>query len=636
LSVDLTNPDIYARGNLIMPKDSLHVLRSKLLFDRQYFERVRIRNFGQDAITFNLDVLVNADFRDIFEVRGIKRKQDGKLFPARYGERDITFSYEGLDGAARSTFIECSEEPATIGGNACSYIITLKHGESREIFFTIDCRLDNNEGAVFTFNDSLGRLRARPQTIKEKSANITTSNEKFNESLKRSLSDIRMMITKTEFGYYPYGGIPWFCTPFGRDGIITALETLWLRPDIAKGVLGYLASRQAEEIDSAKAAEPGKILHEARTGELAATGEIPFGLYYGSVDATPLFVMLAGAYWKRTGDAAFVRKIWDNIEKALLWMEKYGDVDGDGYIEYVPDKEGLQNQGWKDSNDSVFHRDGSLAQGSITLCEVQGYQYAAKREASLLARLMGRDDLAGRLEQEAETLKKHFNRDFWDDDISSYVLALDGDKRACTVRSSNAGHALFTGIADLEKAYKTAETLLSEDLFSGWGIRTAGAKEARYNPMSYHNGSIWPHDNALIAAGLASYDLQDHFIKVFSSIFDASLFMEFQRLPELFCGFHRRRETMPTLYPVACSPQTWAAGTLIFMLQSSLGLSFNAEDSSIKFNKPVLPEFLNTIHIKNLIIKDNLIIDFNVRRHGDDVTIEVTKKSAEVNVIVVK
>jgi glycogen debranching enzyme len=636
MCVDLTNPDLYSKGQLILQKDSIHILRTKLLFEPCCHEKIRMRNFGRIPVTFTLDVLVDADFRDIFEVRGIKRKKDGKRFPARYGEKDITFYYEGLDDVARSTFIEFSEVPQILGGTTCSYIITLEPGCTRELFFTVSCRSDNSKGEIFSFDESLTRLRTRIQTINEESVSIFTSNEQFNESLKRSLSDIRMMTTKTGDGYYPYGGIPWFCTPFGRDGIITAFETLWLCPNISKGVLGYLASKQAEEVDSAKAAEPGKIMHEARTGELAATGEIPFGLYYGSVDSTPLFIMLAGAYWKRTGDKPFIQKIWGNIEKALLWMEQYGDVDGDGYLEYIPDEKGLQNQGWKDSDDSVFHSDGSFAQGPIALCEVQGYQYAAKKGASILCHIMGHEDLAGRLEREAETLKNSFNRDFWDDEINSYVLALDGEKRPCRVRASNAGHALFTGISDPDKALKLAETLMSDDLFSGWGIRTAGTQETLYNPMSYHNGSIWPHDNALIAAGLAAYGFKNHFIKVFSSIFDASIFMDSQRLPELFCGFHKRKGVPPTLYPVACSPQTWAAGALIFMLQACLCMDFEHEQNKITLKKPVLPEFLEQVRLENLAISGDKKVDLFLRRHGKDVTVEVLKKPDDVSIVVIK
>jgi glycogen debranching enzyme len=636
MCVDLTNSDLYLKRRLILQKDSIHILRTKLLFETCYFEKLRLRNFGRIPVTFTLDVLVDADFRDIFEIRGLMRKRDGRHYPPRYGEKDITFYYEGLDAAARSTFIEFPEVPQTLGNRTCSYNITLEPGYNKEMVFRVSCRSGQSKDEIYSFDKSLTKVKSRIKTINEESAGIFTSNDQFNESLKRSLSDIRMMTTKTVDGYYPYGGIPWFCTPFGRDGLITALETLWFCPNISKGVLGYLASKQAEEVDTAKAAEPGKIMHEARTGELAATGEIPFGLYYGSVDSTPLFIMLAAAYWRRTGDTPFIQTIWENILKALQWMEKYGDVDGDGYLKYISHKKGLHNQGWKDSDDSIFHKDGSFAQGSIALCEVQGYQYAAKKEISVLCRIMGDDDLAGKLEREAETLKTNFNRDFWDDEINSYVPALDGAKQPCRVRASNAGHALFTGIADPDKARKLAETLLSDELFSGWGIRTAGAREIMYNPMSYHNGSIWPHDNALIAVGLAAYGFKDSFNKVFSAIFDASISMDSQRLPELFCGFHRRKAAPPTLYPVACSPQTWAAGALIFMLQACLSIDIEHEQNMITLNKPALPDFLDQVRLENLALSQDKKVDLLLRRHGQYVTVEVLKKPDDVKIIVIK
>jgi glycogen debranching enzyme len=466
--------------------------------------------------------------------------------------------------------------------------------------------------------------------------NIYTSNDLFNESVSRSLSDIKMMLTETEYGLYPYGGIPWFCTPFGRDGLITALECLWMRPRIAGGVLKYLAARQATEEDPEKAAQPGKIMHETRNGEMAALGEIPFRLYYGSVDSTPLFVMLAGAYLRRTGDLELIRNLWGNVEAALEWMERFGDVDGDGFLEYTPHENGLVNQGWKDSQDSIFHKDGLFPEGPIALCEVQAYLYAAKKEAAAIARRLGKGNLAHRLLTEAELLREKFDEFFWDEKLGSYVLALDGRKRPCRVLASNAGHALYTGIALPERAEKLAQNLTSEPMFSGWGIRTLAADEVLYNPISYHNGSVWPHDNALIASGLAAYGFKKHFAKVFTALFDVSQFMELHRLPELFCGFHRRKGLGPTLYPVACSPQTWAAGALPLMLQAALGLSFEPENRSVIFTSPVLPGFLDHLYLRDLLVNGNRTVDLHILRLGGDITVEVLRRPADVRVVVIK
>src|SRR5262249_49244326 len=365
---------------------------------------------------------------------------------------------------------------------------------------------------------------------------IYTTNEQFNDWVNRSGADLRMMITATPFGMYPYAGVPWFSTVFGRDGILTALEYLWVDPTLARGVLGYLAANQAKDILPAQDAEPGKILHETRNSEMALLGEVPFHRYYGSVDSTPLFVMLAAAYFERTADLDFIRSIWPNIALALDWIDRHGDPDRDGFVEYHRrSPKGLVQQGWKDSQDSIFHSDGALADGPIALCEVQGYCYAAKLGAAGIAAALGEHTRAVGLRRAAENLRVRFEGAFWCEEISTYAIALDGEKRQCQVRSSNAGQCLYTGIASRERAERTAHTLFGSDGYSGWGIRTIATSEIRYNPMAYHNGSIWPHDNALIAMGLARYGFKDLAAKVLTGLLDASIFINLHRIPELFC-----------------------------------------------------------------------------------------------------
>lgn len=465
---------------------------------------------------------------------------------------------------------------------------------------------------------------------------IHSSNEQFNDWVNKATDDLAMIITETPHGLYPYAGIPWFNTAFGRDGIITALQCLWVIPELARGVLKYLTATQAREQLPAQDAQPGKILHEVRNGEMANLNEIPFSRYYGTVDATPLFIILAGAYFDHTGDMKTIEEIWEALELALEWIDRYGDLDGDGFVEYDRQAEnGLVQQGWKDSNDSVFHANGQLAEGPIALCEVQGYVYAAKLAGSRLAEARGRHPLAAKLSYQAGELREAFERAFWLEELGTYALALDGRKNPCRVRTSNPGHCLYSGIVSEERAARVAESLLAPDQFTGWGVRTISSKELPYNPMSYHNGSVWPHDNALLAQGLSRYGLMEEVIRLFQGMMDASLFMEQHRLPELFCGFHRRKNEGPIRYPVACSPQAWAIGTVFMMLQACVGLSVHPEDNKIIFRHPRLPQFIEWIRFKNLRIGSSGI-DILLRREGRDVSFVVENKDDELEVVVIK
>ena len=518
--------------------------------------------------------------------------------------------------------------------SALHFSLRLAAGEEQSFEFTFAFETGNQASAMGGFDESLesaSKAISGPDRIPPI---IGTSNEKFDTWIERSRADLNMLLTAGPCGSYPYAGVPWFSTPFGRDGIITALQCLWVSPSMARGVLSYLTATQAKEFSAEQDAEPGKILHEAREGEMAALGEIPFRRYYGSVDATPLYLMLAGAYYRRTGDLEFIQSIWPGIELALNWIDQYGDLDHDGFVEYNrKSPTGLVQQGWKDSQDSIFHADGTLAESPIALCEVQGYVYKAKRGIAEVAAALGRTDLARRLSEDALLMQERFERAFWSERIGSYALALDAAKRQCEVRASNSGHALFCGIAGPERARLVSEQLTSENFFNGWGIRTIAEGEARYNPMSYHDGSVWPHENSLIAAGFEQYRLTGLSAKVMSGLFEAAAHFELDRLPELFCGFARRAGKAPTAYPVACSPQAWSAGAAFLLLQSSMGLSIDAARKQIVLTRPVLPEFLEQVRVRN-IVAGQASVDLMLFRSGHAVAVTVERRDGDVDVVV--
>ncbi|MFQ5804691.1 MAG: glycogen debranching N-terminal domain-containing protein [Candidatus Methylomirabilales bacterium] len=636
LTVDLTNPDISSDGRVVLLRDTLHMFRSKLLWQGSCYERFRFRNYAHDLVETSIAVRFAADFADIFEVRGIKRARRGMPLPAELESRHVVLAYRGLDGVVRRTRLQFSPEPTSLTDAEVIWRIRMPPHSETTVFLTVSCEADLGGPSIGTYNRAATMVAEALRQATSRTCSIYTSNEQFNDLVNRSLADIHMMITHTPEGPFPYAGVPWFSTPFGRDGLITALGLLWVNPDIARGVLAFLASTQAKEVLPESDAEPGKIVHEIRRGEMAAVGEIPFGCHYGSIDATPLFVILAGAYYDRAGEKAFIEELWPSIAMALEWIDRWGDMDGDGFVEYARrSRHGLIHQGWKDSDEAVFHADGSLAEGAIALCEVQAYVYAAKTAAAALADCLGKPELAERLRNEARVLQERFEEAFWCEDLGTYALALDGDKRPCRVKSSNAGQCLFSGIVAPERARRVAETLLHHDSFSGWGVRTVGASEIRYNPMSYHNGSVWPHDNALIAFGLARYRLSEPLLRILAGLFDASLFMDLHRLPELFCGFHRRPGEGPTSYPVACAPQSWAASSVFLFLQACIGLSFHGPEQEIRFSHPVLPPFLHAVEIRHLRINGGSL-DFVLRRHAQDVGIEILRKEGEVRVTTVK
>ena len=635
MTCDLSNPDLYdGEGHLRLEHDRIHVRRSRFLWDAACFERLSVCNFDDQPHRLVLEINFSADFADLFEVRGTRRARRGETVPPKFISAGVILGYIGLDNRRLTTTLRFDPEPLRLGPTGAIYELDLAPGERRSLFIEVDCR----EQALAprphrAFFVALRDARRALRSASSQAASIETSNQIFNEAARRSVADLYMLTTRLPEGPYPYAGIPWFSAIFGRDGIITALETLWLDPSIARGVLQRLAATQAVDTDPPADAEPGKILHEARHGEMAALREVPFGRYYGSIDSTPLFVMLAGAYLERTNDLETVRRLWPHIRAALDWIDRYGDRDGDGFVEYARQNEdGLVNQGWKDSRDSIFHEDGTLAKGPIALVEVQAYAYAAWRAAQVIAQQLGDPTQANQFGAKANAMRRRFDEHFFDEALGTYVLALDGDKKRCRVRSSNAGHALFAGIAYPERASSVARVLMNSSGFCGWGVRTIASTEARYNPMSYHNGSVWPHDNALIAAGLARYGFRQEAARIFDGLFDASTYVDLRRLPELFCGFPRQQTRGPTFYPVACVPQAWAAVAPLYLVQSCIGLSFEPDARRIAFRDPMLPRFLDEVVLRGLTV-DGRKADIALRRSGRHVVVDVLDKDPSIGVV---
>lgn len=635
LAVDLSNPNLKLDGGLALAHGLIHLVRTVFLLDGEYFECIEVSNFASQPVSLLLELEYAADFVDLFEVRGNHRQRRGLMLPPEFAASQVTLGYEGLDSIRRQTCVYFNITPQRLSAEGAAFRLTLEPQRPQFLETRMAFRTGERITCAESFTDAFRRVHTAYQDYRKDITLVETSNPQFNDWIYQSRADLHLLLSQTACGSYPYAGIPWFSTIFGRDGIITALETLWTDPGIARGVLTYLAARQATETVPESDAEPGKILHEERKGEMAALKEVPFGRYYGSIDATPLWLILAGSYYDRTGDRELIAELWPRILKALDWIDHHGDLDGDGFVEYQQRAAtGLLNQGWKDSEDSVFHADGTLARLPIALCEVQGYVYAAKLKAAHLAEVLGHQDHARELRRAAHQLKTRFQRAFWSQELQTYALALDGNKEPCCVRSSNAGQCLFTGIALPEAASAIKRSLCSGGFFTGWGIRTIASSEALYNPMSYHNGSVWPHDNALIGAGFVQYGFRDAALRVLTALFEASMFMDLNRLPELYCGFDRRRGEGPTLYPVACNPQAWSSAAVFSLIQSCLGLRFDIAAKRVYFDNPCLPACLDKLDIRNLKAASG-VVDVSLIRHAKDVAVNVRHRTGNVEVVVI-
>ncbi|TDV13886.1 amylo-alpha-1,6-glucosidase [Paraburkholderia caballeronis] len=650
----LTNRPLPPLGGTSTPEGAIHVQRSRVLSGTMMTEAIELTNYGTTDAVVPLSISFASDFRDMFEVRGLKRVRQGTIEPPRFDDGDVCLDYVGLDRVARRVRISFSPAPLKLLADRADYSVELPAQACVPVYLTVIVAVEPLAGAAPDTPSAgivqpqhclaaengrrVGRAAVRAALVdahivmrerRRSTARIRSSNPLFNSWIGRSLADLGLLTSDLPTGPYPYAGIPWFSTPFGRDAIITSLQTLWIAPSLARGVLRFLAEHQARETSAFRDAEVGKIMHEMRKSEMAATGEVPFALYYGGVDTTPLFVVLAGAYAARTGDHALIDELWPALERAAGWVAAVCDRNRNGLLDYQRESEGgLANQGWKDSHDSVFHADGRFPDGPIALVEVQAYASAAFDTMAQLATRRGLGDAAARYAAHAAKLRDSVERLYWMPESRFYGIALDGHGELCRVLASNAGHLLAFGLPEYERGREVATALQSALFHTGWGVRTLAAGQARFNPMAYHNGSIWPHDNALCARGLARYGHKDAAVRLLQALFEAAVNFD-MRLPELFCGFQRRRGERPTAYPVACLPQAWAAGSPFMMLEACLGVTIDAEQREVRVAQPMLPEGIDWLEIGDLRV-GNAAVTLTFRRVDGKVVASADRSDVRV------
>jgi glycogen debranching enzyme len=633
ISIALTNPDLSV-GDVAVPRNTLFVDRVLSLYDSHLLESLTFASFHDMPCSIGVELIFSADFSDVFEVRGMQRPDRGRLLGEERDNGDVRIRYRGLDAVERSTEILFDPRPTLVAAHRALYELRLPPGARARIRVTASARNTETPRPPANVEASLPKLRALATPLRKETARIVSDNDGFNTLIARSLVDLEMLLTVTPQGRVPYAGVPWYVAPFGRDSVIAALQLLPYHAEIAAGTLRFLAAWQGRQRDDFLDEEPGRILHEYRRGEMANCREIPFLPYYGTVDATPLFVILLNEYVRWTADLALARELWPAARAGLEWMRDHGDRDGDGYLEYQTRSPlGLRNQGWKDSEDAVMHADGRLARPPIALCEVQGYAYAAWLAGAELTEALNAELEPTDLRRRARALREAFERDFWMPDEAFYALALDGEKRPCEVIASNVGHCLWTGLVDEARAGAVIKRLLADDMFSGWGMRTLASRERRYNPMSYHNGSVWPHDNAMAAQGFRRYRMPEHAVTLASALFEASRYFEHRRIPELFCGFPRHADQGPIAYPVACAPQAWAAGSVLGMLTALLGLDADAGRQRLTLESPVLPPWLRWIEIQGLRV-GGARLDLSVVRGRDGASVELLSRRGAVELLV--
>ncbi|PZE21120.1 amylo-alpha-1,6-glucosidase [Paenibacillus xerothermodurans] len=599
----LTNAHMELEGELVLWRESIEIERTRFIYDDVLYESVQMTNYYPKPVQFEMSIHMDVDFADMFAVRGFQTAELGKRTGQTLGARSITYHYAGADEVKRATVINWDKPHSSASEDGdVAFQVALAHGESYKVTFRIQPHIGEMEPRqLLEPDDAVVRLQRSYDEWQQHITAVQTDHGQLQQLVERGLKDLKVLLTNLGHGSFPVAGLPWFGVPFGRDSLIAALQMLPFNPAVAKGTLRTMAAKQGQAVDAWRDEQPGKIMHEIRFGEMAGTNQVPFTPYYGTIDATPLFLIVMAEYVRWSGDTALALELLPNIERALQWIDEYGDRDGDLFVEYHQESsKGIANQGWKDSGDSIVHRNGEYAVTPIALSEVQGYVYQAKMGIAELYQEVGFKDRAERLRSEAQALKAKFDEAFWMEEHRFYAIALDENKRQVGTITSNPGHLLLSGMLDEDRADAVADCLLSPQMFSGYGIRTMGAGEAGYNPMSYHDGSIWPHDNSMIILGLSKYGRQAQANTVIAGLIDAADHFEYERLPELFCGYDKARgRAVP--YPVACSPQAWAAGTPLVFVQSLLGLFADSLHKRIQLS-PTLLDGMNVLQVDNIAI----------------------------------
>jgi glycogen debranching enzyme len=618
-------------------------IEREIVLNGSLFEEIKVINYNPHSVSFTISLTFEADFADLFEIRGYSRENRGKLLRIWNEEtpenayKEITLAYLGLDDSLMESRLQFnSREPDEIRGYTALWHLQLEPHQKASLGYRIGMFVSNHPASKVYAPLNLIQAKAaellEEQTWYEKITRIRCDNRNLNRVIEQAERDIFHL--RQTFGEYKVlaAGVPWFSTLFGRDSIIAASQSLSFDLMLAKDTLCVLAQYQGKVDDDWKEEEPGKILHEIRFGEMARCQEIPHTPYYGTVDATPLWLMLYAEYYAWTRDNDLLERLWDNAIAAMDWIDR--NLKETGYLSYNRrSRRGLINQGWKDSGDCIVDREGHLAQGAIALCEVQAYVYAAKIRMSELAKEKKQYDLAQKWQEEARSLKVRFNRDFWLDDLDYCALALDGEGKPVDSITSNPGHCLLLGIFDDRKANSVAERMQAPDLFNGWGIRTLSSLSPAYNPMGYHVGSVWPHDNSLIVMGLRSLGLIEQSLEVAQGLLDMTLEQPYQRPPELFCGYERSPNSRAVRYPVACSPQAWASGTIFQLLQTICNLVPDASQNCLRIIDPMLPKSMNHLSIENLKIGQT-VLSLEFDRANETTACRVTKKRGNLRVII--